>query len=369
MDDRIWKIGLNLLENVGPILAKKLVAYTGSPEAVFKEKATHLMKIPDVGQVVAHSVVNAQIVKRAEQELQFMEMHDVEMLFYTDAGYPERLSHCPDAPVLLYKKGAIDLNKHRSIAVVGTRKASPYGNAVCKQLIEELSAYNCMVVSGLAYGIDSIAHRAALDNQLPTVAVLGHGLDRVYPAMNERLAEEMITTGGWLTEFESGTNPDRENFPKRNRIVAGLCDGLIVIESGLKGGSMITAHLANDYNREVFAVPGKLNDPLSAGCNRLIKTHKAVVIESAEDIEYLLGWQKVASKTEVEKAPVKGLEPIELKVCTSLHEKGTLNIDDLAETTGNSTGELASVLLGLECDGWVVSSPGQHYALLRPLSV
>src|SRR3954464_1941492 len=262
-----YEIALTLIPNIGDILAKKLLAYCGSAEQVFKEKRSTLEKIPGIGSIYARGILNHSIFDRAEEEIQFISDHNIQAIFYQDAAYPKRLIYCEDSPILLYFKGETNLNTEKVISIVGTREATEYGKTLCDQLIRDLSGYPVLIVSGLAHGIDAYAHRSALDHQLSTVCVLAHGLDKIYPAINRQLANKMLESGGWLSDFMSGTKADRENFPSRNRIVAGISDATIVIESKAKGGSLITAEIANSYNRDVFAFPGRVDDPYSAGCN------------------------------------------------------------------------------------------------------
>ena len=275
----IYQIGLTLIRGIGDVNGKKLVAYCGSPEAIFKESTSALLKIPGIGKSTVNSIKSQKVLDRAESEIEFINKFKIKPLFYTDPDYPARLLNCEDNPLMLYYKGNADVNSQRVIAIVGTRRATNYGKSRCEEIIDDLKNRNVLVVSGLAYGIDSCAHRSSLEFGMNTIGVLGHGLDRIYPAHNRKLAEKMINQGGLLTEFFSNTNPDRENFPKRNRIVAGMSDAVLVIESAEKGGALITADIANSYNRDVFAFPGNINSKYSEGCNRLIKSHKAALIE------------------------------------------------------------------------------------------
>ncbi|HJN06747.1 MAG TPA: DNA-processing protein DprA, partial [Bacteroidales bacterium] len=288
-----YQISLTLIPGIGDIVGKKLIAYCGGVEAVFKENKNALMKIPGIGSSTVNSIISQKVLHKAESEISFIEKNNIKALFYTDPDYPARLLNCEDGPLLLYYKGNADLNVPRVIGFVGTRKATNEGKVNCERMIKGLSSKGVLVVSGLAYGIDSYSHKAALDDGLQTVAVLGHGLDRIYPSQNKKLAAKMIDNGGLLTEFLTKTNPDRENFPKRNRIVAGMCDAILVVESGIRGGAMITAGLANSYNRDVFAVPGRVNDEYSKGCNMLIKSTRAALAETEKDIAYIMGWDDI----------------------------------------------------------------------------
>ena len=289
-DKLLYQIGLTLIPGVGDVLGRKLVTLCGSAEAVFKEPRHLLKKIPRIGDLLAQAVVNSELLLKAEKEVIFIERYRITPLYFQDSGYPHRLKHCLDGPLLLFYKGTADLNSNRVVGIVGTRKATEYGKGVTRELIAGLVPQQVLVVSGLAYGIDSCAHRFSLDFGLNTIGVLGHGLDTVYPWLHRSLAEKMLTQGGLITEFLSKTKPDRSNFPRRNRIIAGLCDVIIVVEAGRKGGALITADIANSYNREIFAVPGRTTDEISAGCNKLIRFNKACMVESVNDLAYHLGW-------------------------------------------------------------------------------
>jgi DNA processing protein len=240
-----YRIALTLLPGVGAVNAKTLVSYCGSVEAVFKQKKSLLEKIPNIGPLTSESILKQDVFDRAEKEIAFIHKNKITPLFYLDAEYPSRLKNCDDSPALLYFKGNADLNVQKVIAIVGTRNSTQYGKRVCENLIEGFAAFNITVISGLAYGIDITAHKLALKNNLPTVGVLAHGLDRIYPGIHSDTAEKMLDNGGLITEFMSETKPYRENFPSRNRIVAGMVDAVIVVESALKGGALITAEIAN----------------------------------------------------------------------------------------------------------------------------
>jgi DNA processing protein len=356
-----YQIGITLIPGVGDINGKKLISYCGSAEAVFREKRKALLKIPGIGESTVSSIVSNKVLDRAEEEMIFIEKYKIKPLFYMDKAYPNRLKHCIDSPIMLYYKGAADLNKEKIISVVGTRRASDYGKEICSQLIGDLSNLNLLVVSGLAYGIDAKAHQAALQFGMETVGVLAHGLDRIYPYSHRAMAEKMVQSGGLLTDYMSKTNPDRENFPKRNRIIAGLADALIVVESAIKGGALITANIANSYNRDVFAVPGKVIDNFSEGCNYLIKTNKAALIQSARDIEYMMQWEDKGKKLSIQKKLFEELSPEEDSVLKILHEKGDVSVDFIVMQSQFSNSKIAAILLNLEFKGLVKSLPGKIY--------
>lgn len=359
-----YQIGLTLIPGVGNVLAKNLISYTGSPEAVFKEKKSALLKIPGVGSVIAEAILQNKEFIRAEEELKFIQKYNIKTFFYTEKDYPHRLQHCVDSPVLLYYKGEADLNTSKIIGVVGTRNATGYGKEVCSALIEAMQPHNVIIVSGLAYGIDIHAHKSSLKNHLPTIGVLGHGLDRIYPSAHKSIAEKMVKSGGLLTEFLSKTNPDRENFPKRNRIIAGLVDALIVVEAGKTGGALITAEIANSYNRDVFAVPGRIKDTFSEGCNFLIKTNKAILVESFKDIEYIMRWQAAKqSANEKQKKLFIQLNQEEEILVKILNESEILGIDSIFLKSQMPMSKVATALLNLEFSGVVKSLPGKRYQL------
>ncbi|MES2284704.1 MAG: DNA-processing protein DprA [Bacteroidota bacterium] len=359
-----YKIALTLIPNIGDILAKRLVAYCGSVRAVFEEKKSSLEKIPGIGSMHANAVINHSIFDLAEDEIKFIEKNNIQPLFYLDSNYPKRLTYCEDSPVMLYYKGNVNLNSEKIISIVGTREATEYGKKMCEKLIADLAVHNVLIVSGLAYGIDICAHKAALDNGLPTVCTLAHGLDRIYPAIHKLTAQKMLENGGWLTDFTSKTVPDRENFPRRNRIVAGISDATIVIESKKSGGSLITADIANSYNRDVFAFPGRVDDVCSEGCNNLIKQNKAVLIQSAADLVYILGWEQTKNvKAPQQKKLFLELSADEELLVNVLKEKDSVTIDDLCFATKLPMSKVSGLLLTLEFSGIVKSLPGKAYRL------
>jgi DNA processing protein len=365
MDELLYKIALTLIPGVGSVNGKSLVAYCGGVKAVFMEKKHALLKIPGIGEQTVNALVNHNVFERAEEELDFIEKNKISSLFYLDKEYPVRLKQCHDSPLLLYYKGNADLNKSKIVALVGTRKATEYGRDMCRKIIEGLKEYDALIVSGLAYGIDTWSHKAAFDNDLQTVGVLGHGLDRIYPYANRSLAEKMIESGGLLCEYMSNTTPDRENFPMRNRIIAGMSDAVVVVEAGETGGALITADIANSYNRDVFAVPGRLGDQHSEGCNKIIKINKAALIQSAKDISYLLNWDiATVSKKNIQRQLFVNLTPDQELIVNILKEKGDLEIDTLLLETGLLPSKAASVLLNMEFEGIIRCLPGKVYRLL-----
>lgn len=363
-----YQIALTLLPGVGAVSAKNLLAYCGSGEEVFKAQKKELEKIPGIGTHMALAIstgsIQTEALKRADEELRFMEMNKVSALFFTDKDYPVRLKECSDSPVLIYYKGNANLNAKRIISVVGSRRCTEYGRMVCDQLINALSSSGAMVVSGLAYGIDICAHRAALKEGLATVGVLAHGLDKIYPSEHRSTALKMQEQGGLLTEFYSNTKMNPEYFPRRNRIVAGISDATLVIEANAKSGALITAEIANSYDRDVFAVPGKLGDPASEGCNLLIKANKAMLIQGADDVIKALNWDLEEKKNVlVQQELFEKLSEEEKSLLNAMREKGQVHIDDLSHICHLPVHRISTLLLNLEFNGSVRSLPGKMYRL------
>ena len=364
MDENLkYKIAISLIPHIGDMRAKRLISYCGSAEAVFSEKKAGLEKIPGIGEANAKAVLTQKVFERVDEEIKFIEKNKITPLFYLDKEYPKRLTHCEDSPVMLYFKGKANLNSEKVISIIGTREATDYGKQICEKLIADLAPYNPIIVSGLAYGIDICAHKAAMDNNLTTVCGLGHGLDKIYPAVHRTYAEKMLENGGWLSDFTSGTIPDRENFPRRNRIVAGMSDAPSVVESNVGGGSLITADIANSYNRDVFAFPGRVNDECSVGCNNLIKQNKAALIQSAADIIYIMGWEQKLKNAPIQKQLFVELKPEEEILVNLLKEKESVNVDDICLFAKMPMSKVSSLLLTLEFSGIVKSLPGKRYRL------
>ena len=363
-NQKLYEIALTLLPGIGYVNGKKLVAYCGGAEAVFCEKKKALMQISGIGEYTVKCIVSQKVMRRAEEEMAFVEKNGIKPLFYLDTEYPRRLQHCHDSPMMLYYKGNADLNAAKAVGVVGTRNITDYGRYATEKIIEDLASDNILVVSGLAYGVDAVAHRAALKYDLATVGVLGHGMQTVYPAENRKLSINMLEKGGILTEFVSGTQPDRENFPMRNRIVAGMVDCLVVVESAIKGGAMITAEIANSYDREVFAIPGKIGDIYSEGCNQLIKTNKANLLTNAADIRYILRWDLDTKVVAKQMRLFRDFSEDEKKVMDVFVNNNVVHLDDIIVGTDLSPSKIASILLSLEFDGVLTALPGKRYQKL-----
>ena len=363
-NDLLYQVALTHVPNIGDVHAKALINIYGDAAAVFKAPKKQLENMEGIGTIRANSIKHFNDFKSCETEISFIEKYKISPLFITDNNYPRRLLNCYDSPVLLYYRGCANLNAAKIISIVGTRNNSDYGKQVCEKMMEDLSKQNILIVSGLAFGIDTIAHKAALKNNLQTIAVLAHGLNMIYPLQNKSLAKQMTEQGGLLTDFKSNTNPDKQNFPKRNRIVAGICDGLIVIESAKKGGSLITAELANSYNKDVFAIPGRTNDTKSEGCNYLVKNNKASLITCADDLLDIMNW-KEKEKPFIKKQRELFIEltPDEKIITGILQEKEIVAIDELYLKSGLSSSAAAQALLMLEMQGVVISLPGKLYRL------
>ncbi len=362
MTDLQYQIALTLLPGIGDISGKKFVHYCGSAEAIFKETRKSLEKISGMREASIEAICNPKLyLKRAEEEIAFIEKNAIQPIFFLDSNYPRRLLQCDDGPMMLYYKGAANLNANRVVAIVGTRNITDYGKENCNQLVDDLKSDDVLIISGLAYGVDTCAHKASLRNNIPTVGVMGCGMQQVYPAPNRKVANEMIEQGGGiLTECLSGTQPDRENFPRRNRIIAGMADAVVVIESALKGGSLITADIANSYNRDVFAYPGRVMDIYSQGCNYLIRTNRAHLMESVLNLRYVMRWDS-ESKVEKQTSLFREFTEEENLIMDCFGASAVANLDDIIVKTGLPTTKIAALLLNLEFDGVLMAMPGKRY--------
>lgn len=359
-----YYIALSLIPGVGCKTAKALIAYLGSVEAIFDARPAHIKKVPGIGEVLTRNIIEHRDLDRGKKELDFISRHRISVQSYLDENYPKRLKRCEDAPLLLFSKGSINWNAEKVVAVVGTRNATDYGKRMCDELVAGMSQRDgYVVVSGLAYGIDSAAHKACLQHGVETWGILGHGLDQIYPKLHRSLAEKMLAQGGLATDFVSGTSVERANFLRRNRIIAGLADVTIVVESAEKGGSLVTADIAWSYNREVFAFPGRSIDQFSAGCNDLIRRNKAGLIQSLEDLEYAMGWQSgPAQSPNLQKQLFVDLNEEEEKLVAQLTNE-PVYIDQLSQQLQMSSAKVSALLLGLEFKGLVTSLPGKTYRL------
>lgn len=329
---------------------------------MFDTKKNRLLSIDGIGEILLKNLSDKSVFKLAQQEIDFVEQEKIAFHSFLDEKYPERLKHCIDGPPIIFSSGNIDLQAKRIISIVGTRKITSYGTEFCKKLIEDLAPLNPVIVSGFAYGVDIMAHQVAMEHNLQTIGVLAHGLNQVYPKTHKKYISKMEQNGGFLTEFWSTSNPEKENFVKRNRIVAGMSEATIVIESADRGGSLITATLANDYNRDVFAVPGRITDKYSQGCNNLIKTQRAHLLSSAADLVYILNWELENKKTKtIQKQLFVSLENEEQKVYDYLVQKGKELMDIIALECEFPIYQLSSILLNMELKGVVRPLPGKLF--------
>ncbi len=357
-------IALSLIANVGPVLAKQLIRICGGIDAVYTEKKSNLLRIPKINADIAQNIVSKSSFTRAEEEIRFTKEHGIEVYYFQAEQYPSRLKHYKDAPIILYYKGTDIINHKRTMAIVGTRRITPYGQAICSSFTKELADYNVCVFSGLAYGVDTHAHKSCVANGIPTIGVLGHGLDKMYPQENLRLAKSMIGNGGILSEFVSKTKPDAMHFPQRNRLVAMLSDAVLIVESGASGGSMITADFAFQYNKDVFAIPGRANDSYSKGCNYLIKTNKAKLAGSAEDIAKNMLWSKEnEGARQTQMALAFELNKEESDIVNLLKSTKGIGLDSIHYRTSFPLSRLSAMLLNLEFKGIIKTLPGKKYIL------
>lgn len=362
-NENCYVLALKRTPGIGDVLAKQLISYCGSASAIFSEKKGALLKIPNIGEKTIKALTSSSYIKEAEDIIQKCDKQNVAVVPYFHADFPERLKSVNDAPLLIYTKGKSNSLNSKKIGIVGTRNATNYGKQITEKIVEELKSQEAVVVSGLAYGIDITAHRAALKHNLPTVAVLAGGLDKIYPSVHKKSALEMLESdGGWISEYPPGTKPEAHNFPSRNRIIAGMTEALIVVEAANKGGALITANIAYSYNREVFAVPGDLDNKYSEGCNALIRSQRANIFTGVKDLEYLLGWEKGESKRPKQVLDLSNYGESERKIMSVLEEfKAGLHLDELSWKTQINVNEAVSYLLTLEFDGLVKSLPGKRF--------
>ncbi|WP_278034399.1 DNA-processing protein DprA [Flavobacterium nitratireducens] len=354
-------LALQKVEGVGDIMAKKLMSHCGSAEAVFKTKTQQLAAIDGVGSSLLKNLKDETVFDKANKELEYIQNNNINVSFFQDENYPDKLKHCVDAPVLLFSAGNIDLKNRKIISIVGTRQITSYGTEFCKKLIEDLIPLDPVIVSGFAYGVDIVAHQLAIENNLQTIGVLAHGLNQIYPKNHKKYMAKIEQNGGFMTEFWSSSNPDKENFVKRNRIVAGISEATIVIESAERGGSLITANMANDYNRDVFAVPGRVTDKYSTGCNNLIKTQKANVLTSAADLVYMLNWDIKEEPKAVQKQLFVSLDNDEQKIYDYLLKTGKELMDIIALECEFPIYRVSSILLNMELKGVIRPLPGKLF--------
>ncbi len=362
-EELFYRIALTMIPDLGPVRVKALIDHFGNASAVFRAGKKEIAAIETMGLICAKKIKEWNDFETVEKEIVFIDKYQVQVLFITDKQYPKRLLHCYDPPSLLYYHGNADLNQARIISIIGTRNHTGYGKQVTEDLVNGLQTQNVLIVSGLAFGIDAIAHKTALQYAIPTIGVLAHGLDILYPSQHRALAKDMLLQGGLLTEFGMCTQPDKHNFPKRNRIVAGMSDATIVIETAVKGGSMITAELAHNYNRDLFAVPGKVTDPKSSGCLRLIQQNKATLFTGVDEFIASMGWLEKKKQVKKQKELFIELSNEEQAVMALLGQTDSMPVDDLYLKSGLSSSNLAAVILNLEMQNLIRSLPGKMYSL------
>ena len=363
-EELYYQLALTMLPGIGSKTGRALLAHFGNAVSVFKAPLKEIKHVDGIGEVKAKLFRDTEVLQKAEKEMTFVLKNHVQTICINN-NYPKRLAHCSDAPLLLFYKGNANLDAERIVAIVGTRKNTDYGQQLCEELIAGLQQVdNLLVVSGLALGIDAIAHKKSVAGGIANIGILGHGLDRIYPFTHQALAKQMVENGGILTEFPSGTLPDRTNFPMRNRIVAGMSDVTVVVESSIAGGALITAHMASGYNREVAAFPGRVNDSRSAGCNELIRTNTAAMITKADDLVEMMNWGDKKKKKSVQKQLFINFTPDEQRIMDLLQTKDTVHSDELFHYTGLPNSLLAATLLQLEMQGVIRALPGKNYRLM-----
>ncbi|CAN5351288.1 DNA-processing protein DprA [soil metagenome] len=360
-NELLYILALQNVPNLGDSTAKKLIHRLGSAEAVIKAKREHLLKIDGVGHTKIKDLHAAQHLHEAEEEIRFIEDHNINYSFFLDKDYPEKLKHCIDGPILLFSRGNIDLKNKKILSIVGTRRITTQGIAFCEQLIEEISPLDPVIISGFAYGVDITAQKAAINNNLQTIGCLAHGLNQIYPKVHSKYVTTIENNGGFFTDFWSSSAFERTNFLKRNRIIAGLSEATIVIESAEKGGSLVTADIANSYNREVFAVPGRPGDSQSKGCNNLIKSQNAHLLTSAADLVYILNWDTTSPAAGIQKQLFIELDPQEEPIHTYLMQNGKQQLDSIALHCDIPTYKAAGLLLEMELKGAIRPLPGKLF--------
>lgn len=355
-------IALTMVPAIGPVTARRLIKEVGSAREVFLQKRRALESIQGIGPSLSRSINKSPLLGKAERELEFLEKHHIRVLHYNNPEFPELLNECPDGPVLLYTLGDHSFQNKRNLSVVGTRRASSYGKEICREIISALAGAvpDLVIVSGLAYGIDVIAHRAALDYGLPTLAVLGHGLATIYPSSHRETAKKITHQGALITDFHSGMGPERNNFLRRNRIIAGLSGATLVVESAKKGGALITADIAFSYNREVLSIPGRVVDDRSLGCNALIKSNMATLVESAGDIVRRMDWDMKGKTLPFTEQKVD-LSPEEKKILISIREVPDISPGALSRLVGIPLPNVMAMLLEMELKEWISAEPGNRY--------
>lgn len=361
-DTLFYAIALSFVKGVGPVTSRKLINHYGDTVEIFKESTAGLSKLGILNSATIKSIKSKEIIEYAAKEIDFINKYKVEVIYINDERYPYRLKQCSDAPLILFAKGSSSLNQLKSLAVVGTRNATSYGREKTKEIIDGFKGEAIHIVSGLASGIDSYAHQASVDNSIETIAILGHGLNMIYPASNRKLATAVMECGALVTEFNSQLAPEKENFPRRNRIIAGMSDAVLVVEANKRGGALITAEIGASYNRDIFAVPGRIGDTYSQGCNWLIKTNKAALITNTEDIYYGMNWSLPGKEKKAKQISFILSEEEEV-IYQLLLKNGESGIDFICSVLGITLSKAASILLNMEMSDIVKSLPGKIYTI------
>lgn len=359
-----YQLALSKIPGIGPIRFKKILEIEPNVEKIFSSSSKYLQQYLGLNETISDAIKNFNFGKEIDAELEFCDKHNIKILLQNDENYPMHLRNCIDAPMVLFLRGSYKFEQQKIISIIGTRSFTDYGKRICEELIEQLQPYGVTIVSGLAYGIDIIAHRQAIKQNLATIGVVAHGLDKIYPAAHKNTALEMLEQGGLLSEFFSGTIPNRENFPTRNRVVAGMSEATIVIETDIKGGSMITAELASSYNKELCCFPGRISDAKSSGCNYLIKSLKASLVTCADDIVNQLGWNKSFKAKPAQCQLFIDMTGDEKIIFDIVNEKENIHIDELLQKSQLNSSQMAGCLLSLEMQNILVVKPGKMVSVI-----
>ncbi|MDO4707343.1 MAG: DNA-processing protein DprA [Porphyromonadaceae bacterium] len=365
---QIYQIALAQAKHVGPHYARTLLEVMGGVEAIFEDKARLRSKFPRLADKIVSELYRSDLMDEAKRIAEQCVRQGIYTLFVDESIYPERLRECADPPTLLYVRGKPQIwEQEFTLSVVGTRNISSYGQIMTDRLLTELSEIfpRMLIVSGLAYGVDIAAHKRAIQLGMPTIAVLAHGLDRIYPSVHTQIAHQMLEDGAWLSEYPPGTSPERYNFVGRNRIIAGLTEATFVVEAGVKSGSLITANLAAGYGREVLALPGRVTDPYSQGCNKLIADQLAVMASSGEQMVRAMGWERRGNVLEQQLQFATTAPPIQDDLYSLIAEKQPIHVNDLIRMSGLPASQVSTRLFDLELDGYISAMPGGVYIVAR----
>jgi DNA processing protein len=366
LQNTLLSVALTKIPTIGAVTARTLISYCSGVENVFMADKKLLLTIPGIGEATVKQIFENKdnAMKLAEKELEFCTKNNVQIISYMEKSYPQRLKNFDESPILFYYSGTSDLNHPRTVGIIGTRKPTPMGEAICEQIVEGLRKYNPIIISGLAFGIDITAHKKALQCGMETIGIMGTGMDKIYPSAHRKTAKDMLSQGGLISEFGHDVKLNPDLFPARNRIIAALSDAVIVIESAISGGSMITANMAFDYNKDIFAVPGRLNDTYSQGCNKLIKINKANLIESAEDVAYYTRWQELDSAKSIQQQLFIEYTEDEKYIVEIIKQNPEIAIDALISISKKNPSHVASQLLTLEFKGVLKNLPGKRYVVV-----